>query len=655
MLVMVVVSVDGGGECERWWSRTLESWTELTAVREELWQCRSTAVPLQRPVFWAEQQEPQHTQQESQYTQQEPQHTQQESQQTQQESQQTQKESQLTQKEVLQIQQKLQQTQHERQEAEEQDLQQGWPKQQQGSFEEQKVTTQRLYGDRRHYNQHDQLYIQQQEHYNQQQLRSQPELMALMRVVQGLSAAESTKLLSYLAMDGGSFTKPTFGKHTPETLAPPTFWEELFGRASGDAVRETSYDEAKLEALIRDTNEYIKVTPNSLVNKVFSSLKRPITSLNDEILGQKLSYVDSNAPVDTYVSSQIFNVPSVADVASRATSGMNLDIFSNLVDVSQDSQDQLGQIDERKRRKSSEPAIVSSDGHKKNPWDQIAGSQNHARLRHDTPQRQFPHNSRSSAASGPHNSRSSAASGPHNSRSSAASHPNSRVGGHIVQKRDTSAQFLIGRGVQSTATTVRVPSAQIPSASFSSSSAASESSPNEASSSSDHKKQSSSNKFYRSLLNKRLNDPFFNSSASWSPSLDEEYVLLLERQVRDLRARVKSCRSCLTRRERRTPSCGGGAGWRAHRRQEKMMRRRLKQQRKLGGEEGSPGGGDWGGIPPGALRSGCRGHEAADATEETTVGPEGIATPAAGGVNSPPAAGGVNSPPAGRTASAPNM
>lgn len=60
----------------------------------------------------------------------------------------------------------------------------------------------------------------------------------------------------------------------------------------------------------------------------------------------------------------------------------------------------------------------------------------------------------------------------------------------------------------------------------------------------------------------------------------QDYIRLLERQVRDLRARVKSCRSCLKRREKRNASCGGGSGWREHRRQEKMIRRQLKKQKK---------------------------------------------------------------------------
>ncbi|XP_068207468.1 serine-rich adhesin for platelets-like [Palaemon carinicauda] len=68
--------------------------------------------------------------------------------------------------------------------------------------------------------------------------------------------------------------------------------------------------------------------------------------------------------------------------------------------------------------------------------------------------------------------------------------------------------------------------------------------------------------------------------AADAAAADQEYVALLERQLRDLRARVKACRSCLTPPQRTKPTCGGGTAWREHRKRERQLRSRQRAQRR---------------------------------------------------------------------------
>ncbi|XP_042232774.1 uncharacterized protein LOC121873323 [Homarus americanus] len=71
------------------------------------------------------------------------------------------------------------------------------------------------------------------------------------------------------------------------------------------------------------------------------------------------------------------------------------------------------------------------------------------------------------------------------------------------------------------------------------------------------------------------------STNSLSATLTEkEYVALLERQLRDLRARVSACRSCLTPPQRKLATCGGGNAWRDYRRRRRLLRRMEREQRK---------------------------------------------------------------------------
>ncbi|KAK7086969.1 hypothetical protein SK128_006598, partial [Halocaridina rubra] len=62
--------------------------------------------------------------------------------------------------------------------------------------------------------------------------------------------------------------------------------------------------------------------------------------------------------------------------------------------------------------------------------------------------------------------------------------------------------------------------------------------------------------------------------------VDKEYVAMLERQLRDLRSRVKACRSCLTPPQRTMATCGGGTAWRDHRKRERQLRNKQRSQRK---------------------------------------------------------------------------
>ncbi|XP_064082831.1 uncharacterized protein LOC135198803 [Macrobrachium nipponense] len=68
--------------------------------------------------------------------------------------------------------------------------------------------------------------------------------------------------------------------------------------------------------------------------------------------------------------------------------------------------------------------------------------------------------------------------------------------------------------------------------------------------------------------------------AADTAAADQEYVALLERQLRDLRARVKACRSCLTPPQRTRATCGGGTAWRDHRKRERQLRSRQRAQRR---------------------------------------------------------------------------
>ncbi|XP_071524409.1 uncharacterized protein [Panulirus ornatus] len=61
---------------------------------------------------------------------------------------------------------------------------------------------------------------------------------------------------------------------------------------------------------------------------------------------------------------------------------------------------------------------------------------------------------------------------------------------------------------------------------------------------------------------------------------DKEYVALLERQLRDLRARVNACRSCLLPPQKKLPTCGGGRAWRDYRRRRRLLRRKEREQRR---------------------------------------------------------------------------
>ncbi|XP_069960814.1 serine-rich adhesin for platelets isoform X2 [Cherax quadricarinatus] len=61
---------------------------------------------------------------------------------------------------------------------------------------------------------------------------------------------------------------------------------------------------------------------------------------------------------------------------------------------------------------------------------------------------------------------------------------------------------------------------------------------------------------------------------------DKEYVALLERQLRDLRARTNACRSCLPSPQRKLATCGGGKAWRDFRRRRRLIRRKERQQRR---------------------------------------------------------------------------
>ncbi|KAK4308690.1 hypothetical protein Pmani_019641 [Petrolisthes manimaculis] len=61
---------------------------------------------------------------------------------------------------------------------------------------------------------------------------------------------------------------------------------------------------------------------------------------------------------------------------------------------------------------------------------------------------------------------------------------------------------------------------------------------------------------------------------------DQEYLNLLERQVRELMARVSACRSCLARPQKKLAMCGGGKAWREHRRRRKLLRRQERLRRR---------------------------------------------------------------------------
>ena len=60
----------------------------------------------------------------------------------------------------------------------------------------------------------------------------------------------------------------------------------------------------------------------------------------------------------------------------------------------------------------------------------------------------------------------------------------------------------------------------------------------------------------------------------------QEYVALLERQLRDLRARVAACRSCLVAPQRKLANCGGGKAWRDYRQRSRYLRRLERQRRR---------------------------------------------------------------------------
>nr|XP_045581515.1 uncharacterized protein LOC123745243 isoform X1 [Procambarus clarkii] len=71
------------------------------------------------------------------------------------------------------------------------------------------------------------------------------------------------------------------------------------------------------------------------------------------------------------------------------------------------------------------------------------------------------------------------------------------------------------------------------------------------------------------------------STASDSTDVAEkEYVSLLEKQLRDLRARVNACRSCLPTPQRKLATCGGGKAWRDYRRRRRLLRRMEREQRR---------------------------------------------------------------------------
>ncbi|KAK8378341.1 hypothetical protein O3P69_011082 [Scylla paramamosain] len=59
-----------------------------------------------------------------------------------------------------------------------------------------------------------------------------------------------------------------------------------------------------------------------------------------------------------------------------------------------------------------------------------------------------------------------------------------------------------------------------------------------------------------------------------------EYVALLERQLRDLRARVSACRSCLVAPQRKLAMCGGGKAWRDYRQRSRLLRSQQRRRRR---------------------------------------------------------------------------
>ncbi|XP_069980656.1 putative leucine-rich repeat-containing protein DDB_G0290503 [Penaeus vannamei] len=85
---------------------------------------------------------------------------------------------------------------------------------------------------------------------------------------------------------------------------------------------------------------------------------------------------------------------------------------------------------------------------------------------------------------------------------------------------------------------------------------------------------------FRSLDTVMVADESTDNEGVDTTRADMEYVALLERQLRDLRARVNACRLCLAPPQRNLPTCGGGPAWREHRRRNRIIRRKQRAQRK---------------------------------------------------------------------------